>query len=109
MYVCMYVIMYVCMYVLMFVFFYVSMYACMCFFFFSSRRRHTRCGRDWSSDVCSSDLYVPSYNGKDLSGWKTHPDQPGGWSVEDGLLTGRSTSRNHLFSEAGDYTNFHLR
>src|SRR5690554_7269463 len=26
------------------------------FFFFSSRRRHTRCGRDWSSDVCSSDL-----------------------------------------------------
>src|SRR5690554_5583083 len=25
-------------------------------FFFSSRRRHTRCGRDWSSDVCSSDL-----------------------------------------------------
>src|SRR5436305_14969012 len=26
------------------------------FIFFSSRRRHTRCGRDWSSDVCSSDL-----------------------------------------------------
>src|SRR5690554_5952005 len=25
-------------------------------FFFSSRRRHTRCGHDWSSDVCSSDL-----------------------------------------------------
>src|SRR5207245_7014675 len=30
---------------------------CLCFFFFfSSRRRHTRCYRDWSSDVCSSDL-----------------------------------------------------
>src|SRR2546429_2105036 len=28
------------------------------FFFFSSRRRHTRCSRDWSSDVCSSDLRV---------------------------------------------------
>src|SRR2546429_9194750 len=28
------------------------------FFFFSSRRRHTRCSRDWSSDVCSSDLFV---------------------------------------------------
>src|SRR5690606_41116735 len=27
------------------------------FFFFSSRRRHTRFSRDWSSDVCSSDLY----------------------------------------------------
>src|SRR2546430_10575878 len=28
----------------------------MCFFFFSSRRRHTRFDCDWSSDVCSSDL-----------------------------------------------------
>src|SRR5699024_3400709 len=27
------------------------------FFFFSSRRRHTRSKRDWSSDVCSSDLF----------------------------------------------------
>src|SRR3989449_2203270 len=32
------------------------MSASFCFFFFSSRRRHTRCSRDWSSDVCSSDL-----------------------------------------------------
>src|SRR2546429_6042 len=30
------------------------------FFFFSSRRRHTRCSRDWSSDVCSSDLRTPT-------------------------------------------------
>src|SRR2546428_1360231 len=29
------------------------------FFFFSSRRRHTRSDRDWSSDVCSSDLQQP--------------------------------------------------
>src|SRR5690625_6957149 len=29
---------------------------CGSFFFFSSRRRHTRWPRDWSSDVCSSDL-----------------------------------------------------
>src|SRR5205085_6477408 len=28
------------------------------FFFFSSRRRHTRFDCDWSSDVCSSDLYI---------------------------------------------------
>src|SRR5690606_39903457 len=28
------------------------------FFFFSSRRRHTRFSRDWSSDVCSSDLVL---------------------------------------------------
>src|SRR2546422_11031097 len=32
------------------------MYVSVFFFFFSSRRRHTRCSRDWSSDVCSSDL-----------------------------------------------------
>src|SRR2546422_9222859 len=31
------------------------------FFFFSSRRRHTRCSRDWSSDVCSSDLTFLSF------------------------------------------------
>src|SRR5690625_7675917 len=31
---------------------------CGCDFFFSSRRRHTRWPRDWSSDVCSSDLAV---------------------------------------------------
>src|SRR5262245_61765046 len=32
------------------------------FFFFSSRRRHTRCLSDWSSDVCSSDLTGQSAN-----------------------------------------------
>src|SRR3712207_8431978 len=31
---------------------------CSIVFFFSSRRRHTRYWRDWSSDVCSSDLYA---------------------------------------------------
>src|SRR5207245_3026301 len=29
--------------------------------FFSSRRRHTRCYRDWSSDVCSSDLIATQW------------------------------------------------
>src|SRR5207249_5644642 len=33
-----------------------SQYIRIIFFFFSSRRRHTRSKRDWSSDVCSSDL-----------------------------------------------------
>src|SRR5690606_41157387 len=40
------------------------------YFFFSSRRRHTRFSRDWSSDVCSSDLRViclaPEYKKYDL-------------------------------------------
>src|SRR2546422_8274291 len=38
---------------------------CCCFFFFSSRRRHTRCSRDWSSDVCSSDLVAEPAAGED--------------------------------------------
>src|SRR5205814_4272594 len=33
----------------------------LCVFFFSSRRRHTRCRSDWSSDVCSSDLTYQAY------------------------------------------------
>src|SRR5699024_11673139 len=37
-----------------YIFYYFS--SIFCFFFFSSRRRHTRSKRDWSSDVCSSDL-----------------------------------------------------
>src|SRR6266498_4639529 len=38
------------------------------FLCFSSRRRHTRCGRDWSSDVCSSDLALdpPVAQGEDV-------------------------------------------
>src|SRR5256885_15984655 len=35
----------------------------MLFFFFSSRRRHTRLQGDWSSDVCSSDLFQPGIGG----------------------------------------------
>src|SRR2546422_3275873 len=35
------------------------------FFFFSSRRRHTRCSRDWSSDVCSSDLAQEGLRGEE--------------------------------------------
>src|SRR5436309_9185919 len=37
------------------------------FFFFSSRRRHTRFSRDWSSDVCSSDL-TPRGAGAEVGG-----------------------------------------
>src|SRR5207249_5563214 len=38
----------------------VKPYAVPVCFFFSSRRRHTRSKRDWSSDVCSSDLLASS-------------------------------------------------
>src|SRR5947209_9638224 len=40
-------------------FFFFCLFFFFFFFFFSSRRRHTRYWRDWSSDVCSSDLARP--------------------------------------------------
>src|SRR5206468_8211910 len=43
------------MLIIVFFFFYLFVFFFF-FFFFSSRRRHTRSDRDWSSDVCSSDL-----------------------------------------------------
>src|SRR3712207_8439185 len=45
----------------------------MCFFFFSSRRRHTRYWRDWSSDVCSSDLAKPLFFGALLGQCESFP------------------------------------
>src|SRR5262245_24476540 len=44
---------------LFFLFFFFFFY----FFFISNRRRHTRCLSDWSSDVCSSDLDSPQFEG----------------------------------------------
>src|SRR5690242_5074489 len=41
----------------------------MIFFFFSSRRRHTRLTCDWSSDVCSSDLPVVIENDANAAAW----------------------------------------
>jgi uncharacterized protein (TIGR03067 family) len=52
--------------------------------------------------------WVQLFNGKDLSGWKTHPDEPGDWKVENGVLIGSGPPGN-LFSERGDYGNFHVR
>src|SRR5699024_2102129 len=51
------------------------------FFFFSSRRRHTRSKRDWSSDVCSSDL---AHGGR-LPGRTAHRHR--------GLIGGRGRGR----------------
>src|SRR6266536_6258693 len=49
----------------------------MLFFFFSSRRRHTRSTRDWSSDVCSSDLAGASTAAKAINpGIRCYPVEP---------------------------------
>src|SRR2546429_9335351 len=58
------------------------------FFFFSSRRRHTRCSRDWSSDVCSSDLR--------------------GEGLFHVLLRGTSDPANLLFGELRNIAAFHV-
>jgi hypothetical protein len=52
--------------------------------------------------------WVPLFNGKDLGGWKVYPGGTGNWKVEEGALTCRGGT-SHLFSERGDYQDFHLR
>jgi hypothetical protein len=44
------------------------------------------------------------FNGKDLTGWKTHPADKAKWEVKDGMLVGTGPV-GHLFSERGDYKN----
>ncbi len=53
--------------------------------------------------------YVQLFNGKDLTGWKTHPDAKGKWQVKDGAIVGSGTQISHLYTERGDYENFHYR
>ncbi len=53
--------------------------------------------------------WTPLFNGKDLTGWKTDPKQPGNWQVKDGVLVGTGDAVSHLFSERGDFEGFHLR
>src|SRR5690625_7009902 len=62
----------------------------MAYFFFSSRRRHTRWPRDWSSDVCSSDL-IGKHLGFDVT-----------WVGEEFLHVGLCTpERFHCFAACG--------
>lgn len=55
------------------------------------------------------DGWVQLFDGKSLKGWKVHPAEPGNWTVENGMIVGRGRKRSHLFSERGDYTDFHYR
>src|SRR5690349_24341579 len=51
----------------------------MVFFFFSSRRRHTRSLRDWSSDVCSSDLICRANGAWELRSARTAEERALVW------------------------------
>ena len=53
--------------------------------------------------------WVQLFNGKDLSGWKMHEKQPKGWQVKDGVLEGSGPYVSHLFTERGNFADFHLR
>jgi hypothetical protein len=54
------------------------------------------------------DNWVQLFNGQDLTGWQLHPDQPGNWTVQDGLLVGKGAN-HYLYTSRGDYQNFWLR
>src|SRR5207247_2872289 len=69
------------------------------FFFFSSRRRHTRSTRDWSSDVCSSDLDLVRDPRLRARGGVPVDDAVGGRAVEDRLGPGEELLR--LFDVPG--------
>src|SRR5690554_6414571 len=67
----------------------------MCFFF-SSRRRHTSCGRDWSSDVCSSDLkHVPERKSCTRSDEQDDIERPGKSQQAPGRALWREGYREH--------------
>ncbi|HKI19643.1 MAG TPA: DUF1080 domain-containing protein, partial [Isosphaeraceae bacterium] len=53
--------------------------------------------------------WISLFNGKDLSGWRTHPQQPGNWRVKNGILIGSGPANSHLYTDRGNYGNFHLR
>ncbi len=62
-----------------------------------------------SSPVTDAEVWVSLFNGKDKTGWKTHPSQPDNWRVKDGVLMASGPEISHLYSDRGDYKDFRLR
>ena len=62
----------------------------------------------FAADDKKDDGWIALFNGKDLTGWKVHPDDKAKWEVQDSILTGTGESGT-LFSEKGDYDNFYYR
>src|SRR5690606_40984784 len=61
--------------------------------FFSSRRRHTRFSRDWSSDVCSSDLLIKNVKGADKAVFSVHCHNDLGMAVANSLAAVKRGAR----------------
>src|SRR3954452_18234114 len=58
--------------------------------------------------VKAEDKWTQLFNGKDLTGWKAHPNDKARWSVKDGCIVGEGPA-GHLFTERGDFVNFRYR
>ena len=52
--------------------------------------------------------WVQLFNGKDLTGWKTHEADKAKWEVKDGFIVGTG-GVGHLYSDKDTYENFHYR
>jgi len=63
---------------------------------------------EFDKDQAEKAGWVQLFNRKNTDGWKPHPEQPGDWSVKEGILVGQG-KENYLYSERADYENFHLR
>jgi hypothetical protein len=62
----------------------------------------------FAADDKDKEGWVQLFNGKDLTGFKTHPKDKAKWEVKDGVIVG-SGGVGHLYSERGDYKNFRYR
>src|SRR2546430_13669744 len=74
------------------------------FFFFSSRRRHTRFDCDWSSDVCSSDLDYPLLRmaaAPDVEVYLVDSQEPPSGAGEMGMPTVAPALVNAIFAASG--------
>src|SRR2546429_1738119 len=69
-------------------------------FFFSSRRRHTRCSRDWSSDVCSSDLLL--FGGRRTFGGRAGTEAALNFGLDVAAQSFRNDARGSKFAKVGD-------
>ena len=62
-----------------------------------------------SSPAQGTAEWTQLFNGKDLEGWRTHPKNPGNWSVIDGCIVGKGKATSHLFTVKDDYENFRYK